>query len=539
MKTNLITLIFFCSIFYSAQAQDWKSYPYSPEGSLISFSKDEGYHTLEPTEWWYTNGEVKGTTTGNTYTYLLIYFVSSYTYAGFDGFRILNIMDESTGEFYSDTKPVTYESLSETELNIVANVFSVGEDRWITKRDTEDQLIPFEYEILATSSFGTLNLDYKSTKPPLLLGDDGYLEQGSENYTYYYSQTQNEISGEITLNGVTESVMGTSWIDRQYGSFNPYLGERYEWFSIQLSNGMDINAYHVFTVDYSVPDNLKHQVFAAYVDETSQYTTKDFKLERLSYLWTADNEKCYANKWRLTSELNKVDLIIETRHKNAEVTSPIRFYEDATTISGTVNGAEVTGIGFAELLHAYENPVITLDPTENNMFTSETPIRWNLENPDDGRETYYDVLYSTDNTNFDVLVTDLSEMSFTWDASGLVNGETVWFKVVAHTEDNVLKGETVSEALQFNLLSVEENVFKALKLFPNPTKNQLYLKGLAELHTLNYQVIDIRGRIVFAGTTALNTLDLVEINTQQLTSGMYFLKCISQKAEKSFKFIKD
>ncbi|CDF79716.1 hypothetical protein containing AttH-like domain [Formosa agariphila KMM 3901] len=539
MKTNLITLLLVSFVFFSTQAQNWKTYPYTPEGSLISFATDEGAHASEPTEWWYTNGELVGKTTGTTYTYLLIYFRSTYSYAGFDGFRIINIMDESTGMFYTDTKPVNYESISETELNIVANVFTGGQDQWATKRNSENQLIPFEYTISATSPYGALDIEYTSSKAPLILGDNGYLEQASENYTYYYSQTHNTVSGNISLNGITESVTGTSWVDRQYGDFNPYLGERYEWFSIQLSNGMDINAYHVFTEDYEIPDNLKYRVFSAYVDETTQYTTSDFKLERLSYHWTEDEEKCYANKWRLTSEQNQVDLIIATRHKNAEITVPIRFFEDATTITGTVNGKAVTGIGFAELIHSYDNPEITINEISNNLYTSETPISWNLENPDDARTTLYDVLYSTDGEVFNTLIANTSDMIYSGDVPNLTSGDSVWFKIIAHTADDVLQSETISGALIYTVLSVEDAYFNDMRLFPNPTKNQLYLNGVSKISGLQYQILDVSGRIVYQSNKILNSSNTIEINTQQLYSGLYFLKCQAAEAEKSFKFIKE
>ena len=55
-------------------AQSWKNYPYSPEGSLISFPDDEGRHNEVPIEWWYTAGHVEGSVTGNHYSYMLTYF---------------------------------------------------------------------------------------------------------------------------------------------------------------------------------------------------------------------------------------------------------------------------------------------------------------------------------------------------------------------------------------------------------------------------------------------------------------------------------
>ena len=50
------------------------------------------------------------------------------------------------------------------------------------------------------------------------------------------------------------------------------------------------------------------------------------------------------------------DLVITTNHHNSEVSLPFRFYEGSTTITGTIEGNSVTGIGFAELLHFYHHP---------------------------------------------------------------------------------------------------------------------------------------------------------------------------------------
>src|SRR5690606_11081070 len=110
MKLKISFCIFSLIFCLSTFAQDWKVYPYTPNGSLISFSTDEGRHTAEPIEWWYTSGHITGATSGKDYSYMLTYFY--YPASIFDGFRILNITDHSTGEFYQDVNPVNYTNLS-------------------------------------------------------------------------------------------------------------------------------------------------------------------------------------------------------------------------------------------------------------------------------------------------------------------------------------------------------------------------------------------------------------------------------------------
>jgi len=61
-NTILIALMLLVNVSYLAQT--WKTYPYTPTGSQVSFPLDEGRHTNEPSEWWYTIGHVVGATTG-------------------------------------------------------------------------------------------------------------------------------------------------------------------------------------------------------------------------------------------------------------------------------------------------------------------------------------------------------------------------------------------------------------------------------------------------------------------------------------------
>ncbi len=136
-------------------------------------------------------------------------------------------------------------------------------------------------------------------------------------------------------------------------------------------------------------------ILSVYMDEETQYTTHDFELERLSWARMPLSENCYAQSWRLTSEINQMDLSFSTLHNNSEVRLPLDFFEGATTASGTVNGSPVSGIGFAELLKSYEEPLIKITRPIKH-WNENYPIQWEVENPDDGRPLLFDLTYSTD-----------------------------------------------------------------------------------------------------------------------------------------------
>ena len=512
IKKIIFSFLLFISI--SMFSQVWKTYPFTPTGSQVSFSIDEGRHTSEPMEWWYTTGHVVGATTGKHYSYMLTYFY--YPYGSIDGFRILNISDDDNEVFHSSTKFLTYATLATDKLDIQAAIFGGGTETWKNKYSGAT-ISPFEYEINASSTNVTLDLDYNTVKNPLILSDDGYLLQGDTNYTYYYSQTGIDVTGNITYNGITESIIGSGWIDRQYGTLNPSNGTEYEWFSLQLSNNMDINLWNIFTSDDQVPDNERFKILAAYVDETTQYTNDDFELERLTYEYTPDNQKCYAQSWRLTSSVNNIDLIISTLYSNSEVQSPFRFYEGATNVTGTVNGVSVTGFGFTELLHSYEVPDLTI--SNETIWNSSIPFEWEINNPDDGNPLYYNVAYSTDNqTTYTALTTNITDETYVWNTNSFSNGDTFWLKVTANSIDGTLTGVTEKQFTYNATANVIDSKLISLKIFPNPT-----------FGTLNIEAENIQKITIFNSNGKLvKRIDkdkiATNLNLKNLDKGVYFIK---------------
>ena len=526
-KIYFLTLFLFSGLSFFSQA--WKNYPYTPSGSLISFPLDEGRHPAEPSEWWYTIGHVTGATTGKHYSYMLTYFYYPYG-STIDGFRILNISDDDNQVFNDEMKLLSYDTLDTTQLNISASMFGGGTEFWRNKHNLSGTVLPFEYEIQASSAYVSLDLEYNTVKRPLILGDSGYLFQGASDYTYYYSETGIDISGTITYNGITENISGLGWIDRQYGSLNPSSGTQYEWFALQLSNGMDINLWNIFTQENTIPNDDKYRILSSYVNDSTQYTTSDFELERLAFAYTPDNQKCYAQSWRLTSPINNVDLVITTLYSNSEVQNPFRFYEGATTISGTVNGVSVTGKGFAELLHTYEIPDITI--AGDSIWNSSIPFNWQLNNPDEGNPLTYKLEYSTDNQNtFSDITNNLTDTTFTWNTNQFSNGDTFWLKVSGSSIDGTIVGSTVKKFTYNDGLNVQEYGNSQLSIFPNPASEYITVtaKGIQKI-----SIMDVNGKLI---RSMANVISPAEINVKDLDAGTYFITVFTAKGNISRKLV--
>lgn len=477
---------------------------------------DEGRHISEPVEWWYTSGHLTGESTGIHYSYMLTYFYNPQF--SFDGFRIFNLSNDDEGQFFDETNALTYNTLATDSLNIEANIFLGGTDTWRNKTDSSGNSLPFEYEISASAGNGSLSMEYSALKPPLILADSGFLYQGATDYTFYYSQTKNEVNGTITFNGITEDVTGTSWIDRQYGVFNPSTGQEYEWLCIQLSNEMDINVYNIFTSDDRIPDTITFKILSVYVDDATQYTTSDFELIRLEYSYMPDSLRCYSQKWRLTSTLNELDIVISTLNSDNEVQLPFRFYEGSTTIEGTVNGASVTGIGFAELLHSYEKPDILI--TNTSMWDQDTTITWQIGNPDDGNPLKYDLEYSVDNQlNFLPIVSQHADTFYYWDASPVSEVDTSWIRVTGYSVDTTLQNSDITTLIVGNNTYLQEpDIQISLKVYPNPSSGQFTFEGEG-IQTI--EIADFTGRIIYSSSN-IQTKHIIDLSGH--ARGIYYVK---------------
>lgn len=522
MRKFIPLLLFIISV-AGAYAQSWKTYPYHEEGTVLYFPQDEGRHPDEPTEWWYANSFLTGQQTGKEYSMMISYFY--YPALGFDGFRIFNLTDESEGQFFTDALPCVYPVMSEDRMHIQASTWGGGQEQWVTKTDDSGELIPFEYHLEAQSSFGSINLDFVALKRPLMIGETGFVYQGAFAYSYYYSLTRLEVSGSITLNGLTEPVSGIAWLDRQYGTFNPSIVENYEWFSLQLSNGMDLNVWELFNDSNVIPDTATYRHFSVFINDSVSVSDSEFTLQRLQYAFTPETEHCYAKQWRFTHDT--IDLTFTSRYSDQEVILPFEFYEGSVDVSGTVGTETVTGQGFAELLHRYDHPAVRItNPAVTYGEGGLYPIAWQLLNPDDGRPVWYDVEVSTGNDlNFEPIAVHLSDTVFFWDNSAFDPGTPFWVKVKAYSNDSTLTGNDSTTQAVYTAVKNLNPASRIISAFPNPAGERTMLESSRLLTNAKLQIINGLGETVQEITAINGTSVLIE--RKGLAPGIYFYRLSS------------
>jgi len=531
---SIMVLFFYIQV----HTQDWKTYPYHQDDTYITFPNDEGVHENEPTEWWYLVGHAQGETSGDYYSFMLTYF--HHVQLGFQGFRIFNLTNETKNIFHPQTLPVLeYIILSKDSLNIDANLVGSPNESWKNQTNEDGTMKPFQYEAIAQQENGSVHLFMDTFKRPLIVGDSGFFYQGSYgNYTYYYSQTGLNLSGTITFEDITEEISGVGWLDRQYGTFSNDSGENYEWFCLQLSNGVDINIGNIFTIDSRIPDSSTHKLSSFYINDSTSYYTIDFVLDRLRFEYMPDSVTCYSQQWRFKH--NDIDLLLTPLSSAREVNLPFRFYEGAIEISGTYNGEEVTGKGFAELLHWYEKPELEfINPdTTSNWISDGEYIVWKVLNRDDGDPLYYTLSYSIDHGNsYEILANNITDTSYYWNFEQLDDSVTCTFKLTGSSIDGTLTSTINSDEVTIlNTSSVDELTGKyKIDVYPNPTNGIVHVSSsdikALKLYQMNGKMI----RNIKINSPITN--NLITINLSNEKDGIYVLEILTGRGQLTSKII--
>ena len=82
----------------------------------------------------------------------------------------------------------------------------------------------------------------------MLHGDRGLSQKGptAGNASYYYSLTRMSTEGTVRIGDKTFAVHGTSWMDHEFSTSFLEPGQLgWDWFAIQLDNGVDLMLYRM------------------------------------------------------------------------------------------------------------------------------------------------------------------------------------------------------------------------------------------------------------------------------------------------------
>lgn len=202
----------------------------------------------------------------------------------------------------------------------------------------------------AAGAGAAIDLRLEPLDPPVPQGVEGLSAKGPEpgNASYYYSIPRLRAVGTVSVDGVTQRVTGSAWLDREWGTsaLGPGLAG-WDWFSIQLETGSELMFYRLRREDGST-DRFSAGSLILADGRVERLTRDDVVLDVLDR-WSSPRGVRYPSGWRL--RVPRLDLSLEVRPRvlDQELDLSFRYWEGSVEVEGTHRARAVRGLGYVEL----------------------------------------------------------------------------------------------------------------------------------------------------------------------------------------------
>ena len=320
----------------------------------FTFPQDHGPHPDFQTEWWYYTGNLDAAD-GHHFGYQLTFFRRAITPT-----VTTRASDWATNQIYfahlaiTDVKNNSHWATERFSRGAAGLAGASGEpyhvwlENWnVTSLNADGS----DVQLHADDSGHAVTLALKSEKPIVLHGDQGLSQKSSGvgNASYYYSFTRLATDGTITVNGQTVAVKGLSWMDHEFST--TVLGKDavgWDWFSIQLSDQREVMYFQIRQKDGSIEPMSGGTLVEP--DGSSHALTREQVNVQVLNTWTSpESGGVYPSRWRVSIPSANIQLTLKPYVADQEMRVSIVYWEGAVEITGTSNGAPVTGSGYVEM----------------------------------------------------------------------------------------------------------------------------------------------------------------------------------------------
>jgi predicted secreted hydrolase len=224
-----------------------ENYPRVIPGYRLQFPRDLGSHPAFRSEWWYITGWVRDTA-GIDLGIQVTFFrnrprIAETSASRFAPRQLLfahaAVADPRNGKLRHDQRAARA-GFDLAEAAEETTDVRIGD--WSLKLDDDTYVAH-----IAAQDF-QFNLLFTPMQPVLLEGDQGFSRKGhdSANASYYYSQPQLAVAGNVEIGGRTADVTGTAWLDHEWSS-EAMAAEAsgWDWIGINLHDGSALMAFRM------------------------------------------------------------------------------------------------------------------------------------------------------------------------------------------------------------------------------------------------------------------------------------------------------
>jgi predicted secreted hydrolase len=297
------------------------------------FPRDEGRHVDALHEWWYLNSHLE-TKTGRRYGLFVAFFSPN--------IMMLELVDKSGKHV---VKRIVENVALKTSTSCLSLEFGGGWWRQVSGR-------PFNYAIYLLQDDLSLSLKLVSRKPPLFVNHSGRIKEGLLGYSRYYALTNMKVSGMLQLKKKRFEVAGIGWVDKQWGSWDFGGMAGWNWFSIQLSNNVEIlvaQCYHPIT------DGPTMGLFNVINSDGETNVLDKFRVECLKTWKSPWTDAIYGVGWTISTP-GKTELLITPILKDQEMYGGL--WEGCCEVKGILRGQSIEGVGYAEQFYFGRNNLL-------------------------------------------------------------------------------------------------------------------------------------------------------------------------------------
>ena len=294
--------------------------------TFVHVPADQAAHPSAAQDWWYAVGHLLSD--GHEYGYE-VQLVAS-------GISQLSITDITAGKYY--TQSVTYK----------AGQFSVSAAELDVRMPDATLSGPVnDMHLTATLPQGRLDLQLNAEGPVLYNSGTGLFPflNGS---SYYYSVPNVQTSGTLTLGSTTSKVTGTSWFDRQWGSWDWTQLDRWTWMGIHLDNGESLNLWDLFT-----KQGEERWATVLHADGSESIVPiSPLAKDATDFATSPTTGQRYAGKWTVEIPSLNTSLTVTATPTLQEIQAKQPFSpgvnEAASTVTGSYQGKPITGLAYVE-----------------------------------------------------------------------------------------------------------------------------------------------------------------------------------------------
>jgi predicted secreted hydrolase len=233
------------------------SEPVAP-GAVLQFPRDYGSHPQFGIEWWYLTGWLT-TARHQSLGFQVTFFrvrtgLDADNPSAFAPRQLLiahaALADPAHGRLWQDQR------IRRVGLGLVQA--AVGDTRawmgnWRLQRQVQGSAAGSadpgdSYVAQVTADDFGLDLTASTRAAPMLNGNAGFSQKGPQprSASYYYSQPQLQVRGNVTRAGHREAVTGVAWLDHEWAS--QYLdpaAQGWDWIGINLDDGGAVMAFEI------------------------------------------------------------------------------------------------------------------------------------------------------------------------------------------------------------------------------------------------------------------------------------------------------